>query len=895
MKHLVVCLLVLFLSAGVCAQHRSQHQTPAGSRISLDRNWLIQSSAKIQAGGAAISRRTFRTSGWYRTSIPSTVVAALVDNKVYDDPYFGMNLRKIPGCSYPVGVNFSNQPMPEDSPFRVSWWYRSEFRLSPATQGKNLRLHFDGINFRANIWLNGKLLGAKDDIAGTFRLFEFDVTRIARPGVNVLACEIFPPQPDDLALTWVDWNPAPPDKDMGIWRDVYISAGGPVILRFPQVVSRFDLPSLDVAHLTVNVELTNSSDREVRGTLRGRIENIHFEQTVRLGPRESQSVTFDPAAFGQLNFAHPRVWWPAHLGPQNLYTIDLEVADASGKVSDRQTAPFGIRQVTSSMDNDQHRVFQVNGRNVLIRGGGWSPDMLLRNDPRRIKAQLEYVKDMNLNTVRLEGKFESDYFYDLADRLGILLIEGWCCCDHWEHWIHHEDHRTGPLWHEEDYRVAARSLEDQIRRLRNHPSLLVWMNGSDNPPPPDVEKMYIDILQKKNWPNPYLSSATDKTTSLTGVTGVKMKGPYEWVPPCYWLQDKGLGGAHGFATEISPGPAVPPIESLRRMLPPEHLWPADEYWSYHAGGGEFKTLTVFDKAMESRYGKAKDLADYAKKSQLMTYEAERAMFEGYARNRYSSGGVIQWMLNNAWPSLIWHLFDYYLRPAGGYFGTRKACEPIHAQYSYDDHSVVVVNNTYQPISGLKLVARVYDVNLKERLSRTSDINAGADTNVRAFQIPEIADLTTTYFLKLTLTSDGGQQVSENFYWLSTKDDVLDPKASTWYYTPASSYADFTSLQDLPAVELKTTGLLSHRGANDLVHITIENPTKNLAMMVHLQIRRGRGGEEVLPVFWRDNYLTVMPGERVELTATYSRSDLGGVAPFLTVDGWNVSSRAIELK
>jgi len=882
-------LIFLMAMSGSLAAQSTNDRNAAG-RLLLKQGWRIQSSAAVKEDGGAISTPGYKAAGWFPATIPSTVVGALVEDKVYPDPFYGMNLRLMPGCGYPVGGNFANLPMPDDSPYNKSWWYRTEFQIPAADSGRRLWLHFDGINYSANVWLNGRKLADSADVAGSFRRYEFDVTDAARAGVtNALAVEVFAPKPDDLALTWVDWNPTPPDKMMGLWHDVYLMTSGPVSLRFPQVVTRLDQPSLAAAHLTVNAELRNATNSPVEGTLRGRIENIQFSKDVRLEANETKVVSLTPEEFPQLNLANPRLWWPANLGAPNLYELAVEF-ETGGRVSDSQTSRFGIREVTSEFDADGHRVFKVNGQKVLIRGGGWAPDMFLRFNPQRLEEEFRYVRDMNLNAIRLEGKLESDYFYDLADREGILVLAGWCCCSHWEHWTHREDYTEGPVWGPEDYAVAAASETDQIKRLRNHPSLLVWLNGSDNPPPADVEKMYDDILQKENWPNPSLSSAAAEPAELTGPSGVKMQGPYEWVPPVYWLQDNKHGGAHGFATEISPGPAVPPVESLRRMLPPEHLWPIDDVWSYHAGGGQFKTLNVFTDAMKARYGEAKDLEDYAAKSQLMTYEGQRAMFEGYARNRYASTGVIQWMLNNAWPSLIWHLYDYYLRPGGGYFGTKKACEPIHVQYSYDDGSVVAVNNTRQPRAGLRLTAKVFDINLAEKFSKTADVDLPADMNVRAFTVPKPDGITPAYFLRLTLEAKDGTPVSSNFYWLSTKDDVLDWDKSTWYYTPTQSFADYTQLQSLPRVALNIRGRTVRRGDEEVAHVTLDNPSRGLAFFVRLQIQRGRGGEEVLPVVWEDNYVSLMPGERRELTATYRVKDLGGARPSLAVEGWNVPAQ-----
>jgi len=885
-RELTCGFILLFLGFGELAMAQSKRQQLSPEKIFLRDRWTIQSSAQVKEKGDALSQRVFQPRNWYPAKVPSTVAGTLIDNKVYPDPFTGMNLRMMPGCSYPIGANFSLRPMPEDSPFRVSWWYRNEFRLPASYRGLNIWLHFDGVNFRANVWLNGKQIATSDQIAGTFRVHELNIRDTARAGeLNTLAVEIFPQQPDDLGWTWVDWNPMPPDKNMGIFREVYVTTSGPLTLRYPQVVTRFDLPSLETAHLTVNAEAHNATDHEVEGVLSGSTEGIRFSQRVKLAPLETRSVSFTPEQFPQLNLVHPRVWWPVHQGAQNLYGLEMEFT-VDGKVSDRESTRFGIREITSELDTQNHLIFKVNGQNLLIRGGGWASDMFLRFRPERLKAEFHYVKDMNLNAIRLEGQLQPDYFFDLADEYGILIMAGWCCCSHWEHWQHRNDYKEGPVWDKEDYDIAAKSQADQIRRLRNHPSVLAWLNGSDNPPPADVEQMYVDILKKYQWPNPFISSATAKRAELSGVTGVKMEGPYEWVPASYWLLDKEAGGAHGFATEISPGPAVPPLESLKRMIPKEHLWPIDDYWNYHAGGGQFKNIKVFTDALNSRYGTAKDVRDYAIKSQLMTYEGQRAMFEAYAGNRYRSTGVIQWMLNNAWPSLIWHLYDYYLMPAGGYFGTKKACEPIHVQYSYDDQSVVAVNTTYQPQRELKLKAQVYDLDLAERFSKVTEIDLPADSNLKAFSIPQIKDLTVTYFLKLTLQNLAGQIISSNFYWLSTTDDVLNLKGTKWYYTPVSSYADMTQLEKLLPVKLAASGRAMRRGGEEIALVTISNPSRGLAFFVHLQIKQGSSERDVLPVVWEDNYISLLPGERREVTATYKVRDLGNAAAFLKVEGWN---------
>jgi len=416
--------------------------------------------------------------------------------------------------------------------------------------------------------------------------------------------------------------------------------------------------------------------------------------------------------------------------------------------------------------------------------------------------------------------------------------------------------------------------------------LLLWMNGSDYPPPAEVEKMYIGVLNKCRWPNPYVSSATGKVAEFTGISGVKMTGPYEYIAPRYWFEDKERGGAWGFNTETSMGPAVPPIESLRRMIPKEHLWPIDEYWNFHAGGNEFKDIKRFTNALNTRYGEAHSAEEFASKSQAMAYEGIRAMYEAYGRNKYQSTGVIQWMLNNAWPSIIWHLYDFYLRPGGGYFGAKKALEPLHAQYSYDDNSVWLVSSQYQDAPGLKLTGTIYDLNMVEKHKQQVTLDAAADSTKQAFVLPKIDGLTPTYFLVLTVDDASGKRVSSNLYWLSTKPETLDWEKSTWYYTPTRSFADFTALNSLPKVRLEHSSESQREGDKVRTQVMVKNPSKNIAFFVRLKAN-GANGEEVLPVLWEDNYFSLLPGEERKITATHAASDVGSGKVSVAVEGWNV--------
>jgi exo-1,4-beta-D-glucosaminidase len=884
------CAIVFFVSCiGFAnADATALGNTRAGGRVMLKENWKVQSSTQVQGDGRAISTVGFRTDNWYSATVPSTVLAALVDAQIFLDPYYGMNLRSLPGATNPIGrEDFMLKPMPPGSPFRSSWWYRTEFRLPPEFRNKTLWLHFSGVNYRSNVWLNGGQVADAGEMAGTWRTFEIDVTESVLPSVNSLAVEVFPPGPDDLAITFVDWAPTPPDKCMGLWRDVYLTATGPLSVRYPQVITRLDLPDADKARLTVTAELRNATGRCVRGVLKGDIGDIHLHQPVELAPHEVKTVGFTPDEFAELNISNPRLWWPVQVGQQNLYTLHMQI-DVQGSISDQQSIRFGIREVKAEVDASDHLVFSVNGKRILIRGAGYSFDMLLRSSPERQEAELEYVRDLNLNTIRMEGKIEDDHFLDLADEMGILVLAGWCCCDQWEQWSN---------WKKENYTVAAESLRDQIRRLRSHPSLLSWMNGSDFPPPPEVEQMYIRILRENNWPNPFQSSATATATTGTGKSGVKMTGPYLYVAPPYWLLDRKYGGAHGFNTETIPGPAIPPVDSLRRMLPRDHLWPIDSYWDYHADGREFRSMELYKDVVDARYGPSTSVEEYAAKAQLSGYEAYRAMFEAFGRNKYTATGVIGWMLNSAWPSLHYHIYDYYLRQGGAYFGTRKANEPLHIQYSYDDRSIVIVNSSYEAHKGLKAGAVVYDLDMSEKYAKELAVDVGPDSSTRVFVLPEIQDLTPTYFLQLRLESGNGRPVSSNFYWLSVKPDVLDWDNTVRLRTPSKQYADFTGLAKLPKVNLRLSSRSEVKGETAVTHVTVENPTRSLAFFVHLKLKDGLPEydeeqsfheQEILPVLWEDNYFSLLPGERRELTATYRARDLAAAVPVVEVEGWNVA-------
>ena len=872
----------------------------AGITTSID-HWEIQSSAKVQQGGAVVSDGGFSTHEWFPVSGRATVMAGLLENGKYPDVFYGDNLRavEIPDAS-------GNQ-------FVTSWWYRTQFTLSKEAHDLRTQLRTNGLIASADVWVNGQQVADRATVAGAYPVHEFDVSALVREGVNTLALRVYPANPQQaLAIGWVDWNPMPPDNNMGPWRGVDIVQTGPVQLRFLHVTSALSLPDLQRAALTVKVEVKNLDSVPHDASVSGEAAGISLKQSVHLDPGQTRTVAFSPASDPGLQLNHPKVWWPAGMGEHPLYRLQLN-AEVDGALSDRSSASFGIRDVTSRLTKQGHRQFVINGKPVLIRGAGWAPDLFLRDDPQRMEAEFSYVQNLGLNTLRSEGKLENQYFYDLADRSGIMILAGWECCNKWEAWA-----ETGAEpWDDADWKVAEASMASEARLLRNHPSVMGFLIGSDNAPPPTLAKKYIDILHAEDWPTPIVASASRREATDAPVTinetpavpktagsgataqaypsGMKMDGPYDWVPPAYWYANQ-LGGAFGFDSEVGAGATIPRLEDVTRMLSPqeqEALWKYPKIRQYHAADAwsTFATLESFDTALARRYGAPKDLADYVAKAQLENYDNVRAQFEAF--NAHSdavnpSTGVIYWMLNNAWPSLHWHLYDYYLNPAGAYFGAKKANEPLHIQYSYDTRAIVLVNHSLAGSHALKARIRVRNIDGGVRYDKLlQGIDIAGNRTLLLTTLPPMAGLSSTYFVELVLESHDGQLVSRNVYWLSAQPDQLDWAHSNWYLTPVSHYADLAELQSLPTATSAVRAWTAHEGNEDVTTVALSVPESatTVALFQHFSIRRSATGDLVLPILWSDNDVTLWPGESLTLTARYAAH--ATTAPVVEVSGWNV--------
>jgi exo-1,4-beta-D-glucosaminidase len=850
-------------------------------RLELREGWKIQSSAAVQEKAETISFAGFHPAGWYPTSVPATVLAALVENKVYPDPYYGLNLKAIPGY-----VDGRWLVMPTDSPFYPPWWFRTEFTLPAEFQGQNLVLHLDGISYQADIWLNGKKIAGSDQVVGMFRRFEFPINDHVRgDGPNCLAVELtaaghlpdknYHTKQVEATTGWDDHNPYPPDMNLGLWQPVYITASGPVRIQHPYVASDLDLPSLEVAHLTVSAYVANVSQEPVEGELAGAIEDITFSQPVKLAPGEEKLVTFKPEQFPQLNVKNPRLWWPNPAGPQELYELAIRFT-VNGKVSDDDQVRFGIREVNTYLNDEGWRTYEVNGRKILIRGGAWmTSDMLLRLTPRRYEALIRYAKEANLNMLRSEGFSirETEDFYSLADEYGVMVTQ-------------QIFGRSIP-----DEELAKACVDDMMLRIRNHPSLVHFLGHDETFPTPSLDQAYRDMIAKYDLRRTYQphSGAFNVDHRLkTGGTRTGTLELWQYAGPAHYYTHQ-TDGAWGFAQSGGIGGVVASLESIQRMIPPDQLWPLwSEAMSFHTviQGGHYYDGLV--KALNERYGQPAGIEDFVLAGHVMNYESARGMFEAYARNKYSATGITTWKYDAAWPAaMTWAYVDWYLLPTGAYYGAKKACEPLHVQYSYDDNSIYVLNSFYRDFKGLKVTARLYNLDLARKYEQSVTVDVGPDGKTEAFKLDKPKDLSQTHFLSLTLEDSAGKRITDNLYWLSTTPDRPGKKLYGMVTVSPTSRPDFSELRRLPKVKLDATCSFEKQGQELVGRVQVKNPTSSLAFFIQLAVTKGPGGMEVAPSYWSENDFSLLPGAEKELEVKFAESDLEKTAPVLRIGGWNL--------
>jgi exo-1,4-beta-D-glucosaminidase len=877
----------------------------------LASGWRMTSARDVAGEDAQVSQPAFDASRWYSVRhMPATVLQVLEDNGVYKDLYYGMNLTK-PGDLW-----------------KQDWWYRTTFTAAAGRQAYTLI--FEGINYRADVWLNGHKIANSSQVAGMYNRFEFDVTRQINPGgENVLAVKVTPERgllneegvvvgdhPVELADSWLDWInwkyigyhdpahniniPFVPDRNAGLWKRVFLSATGSVTIRHPYVKTVLPLPATAPAALTVYCDLTNHSQKPVTGVLRGIIsrpgkETIGFEKQVSLLAGQVKEVSFTPQEVAQLSVPDPDLWWPYRWGKPNLYHLKLDFT-LDGTTSDEQAIDFGIRQITQKRDNDNSFpaigsgggsfYMQINGRDYLIRGGAYTPDLLFKNNPARDAAMMLYIKDLGLNLVRWELKIADDSMIERADREGVPIMLGWMCCMQWEHWN---------TWSAEDQWVARASLRARLYELRSHPSVVMWANGSDGLPPDPVLNDYHQIEKELHWQDAIVDTVAERNRFWSGI---HMLGPYVWRPPYYWFSDK-YGPARGSSAEEGDNETIPPLESLKKFIPPDKLWPPNEYWYFHAGGNESgnNTLANIRRALEHRYGPSNNVEDLEKKAQAAYYEDVRAQYETYATHWSNRKMLMHWMMANPWPSFFGHLFDYYFKQGGGYFGAKKGLQPVSIVWDYyatGDRStahVYAVNQTSQPLQNVKATVAFYNIDgTRKTVKEADNINVPAYSSLPALEIPRISGLSSTYFVRCDLTAADGSSLAENVYWQSTTDDDLGPPSNDdQFLTKLVQWANLTALNRMPATSVGVTATLTGSDQR-AVKITLTNNSRHIAFFIRAEVTKGMDGNEILPITYDDNYITLFPHQSRTIEAKFEPSQLGGATPALRVEGYNVPKK-----
>ncbi len=850
-------LLAIALVLFSCGSKKDIEAEFSFKRQTLSNNWRLVPSME-NVNGKDLSTGIIPGKGDYDISVPTTVLNGLVQAGAVKNPYFGRNLESI-----------------DKKQFEKSWWYCTNFDLSDTEAKQTTRIIFDGINYSVNIWLNGELIKSKEDIYGAFNQFDLLISGKVKTGKNHLAIEVFPPSDGDFTVGFVDWAPTPPDKNMGIWRQVHLELNGPASIKNTFVRTKLKTKKLNEAELNISTEVTNHSKQEVKGIVNVKIEDIELTREVTLKPQSTQLVRFVREDYPDLRVENPRVWWPNNLGRPELYQADVSLT-INDKVSGQESKTFGIRKIEDYINEQGHRGYKVNGVPVVIKGGGWVDDLLLGGTSEYNETQVKYAQDMNLNCIRFEGFWgSSEEIYDLCDKYGMLAMVGWSC--HWE-WSEYlgkeipeapEGKYFGGIITEEEQDLVAGYFEDQVKWLRNHPSIFVWGFGSDFLHRPELEKKYLKFLQKEDPDRPYLGSHKSWTSEVTGPSAVKMEGPYDWVPPVYWYSDTTRGGNFGFNTETGPGPQPPVIESMKKMLPEQNYWPIDSMWDYHSGRHAFANMDRYNKALKNRYGTFDSMEEYCKWAQVASYEAIRPMFEAFESNKPEATGVVQWMLNSAWPETFWQLYDYYLIPTGAYFGTKKACQPINLVYNYDNNKVYLVNSTQLTFNDMKLVLKGFDSNsnLKQNQTVTIDCESNSSQSVFDFNWNKFSG--NLAFLKLEVYGNNDSLLSDNFYWLSRKKDVPDEySTSSWIYTPTKEFADYSGLLNLPSSSLDVRSFRMVEGTDLTFKVTITNTSKKISFFNELKVVDEKTGDRLFkPVFWSDNYVSLLPGEQKIIKAT----------------------------
>lgn len=907
----------VFASSGLqSGNNGGEIKADAPRWIELADGWRITSSDLVSADGALVSTPSLDASQWHAVRhMPATVLQALEDDGVYKDLYVGMNLAT-PGDLW-----------------KKDWWYRTTFTAPPGHEVYSLV--FRGISYRAEIWLNGKRVAENDQVVGMYNSFEFDVSKMVHPGEgNVLAVRItperaiphFPPDPSgasegtvELGDTWLDWlnwkyigvhDPQtgigfsfPPDRNAGIWKRVYLGVSGPVTIRNSYVGTDLPLPATNPASLTVYCDVSNHSSKPVSGILSGEISRpgkqpIRFQQQVSLFRNETKEISFVPEKYSDLTVRDPDLWWPYLWGAPNLYHLQMKF-QVEDQISDSQEIDFGIRKITQKRDTDTsfpeigtggNFYLQVNGRDYLIRGAAYTPDLLFKNDGRRDAAVMQYSKDLGLNLLRWELKIADDTMIDRADREGVPVMLGWMCCGQWEMWN---------AWSAEDQWVARASLRARLRELRSHAAVVLWANGSDGLPPDSVLNDYHSIERELHWQNAIVDTVSHVNRTWSGI---HMAGPYVWHPPSYWFSEK-YGPARGSSAEEGDNEVIPPLESLKKFIPADKLWPINDDWYFHAGANEGNaTLANTRHVLDTRYGPSTSVEEFARKGQLAAYEDARAKFESYSTHWATRKMTVNWMLNNHWPSFFGHLFDYYFKQGGGYFGAKKGLQPVNVVWDYyatgdgTKAHIFAVNQRQDALSHVNVKVRFYSLDgTQKHVAEAKDVTVPANSSVEAVTVERIPGLTPVYFVRCLMNDSAGSTLAENVYWASTTADDVGPASNdSQFETKWSQLGNMSALNSMPAAAVSVSGTYVESNGTTQAQVRMANRSDHIAFFVRAEITADPDGTETLPIRYDDNYVTIFPHETRVIHATLDSSQLAGHKPSLRIEGYDVPTQVISL-
>jgi len=824
-----------------------------GALVMSGGSWKLQNAMFVDAAPEAISRPGFDDDAWLPAIVPGTVLTSYLRHGAIPDPRIGDQQTQVSESF------FTNN----------DFWYRTTFMVPEADRGRRLWLAFDGINWQAEIYCNGVSVGRIDR---AFLRGRIDVTAVARPGetngLAVLVRRVAHPgvpthklldhrhqnggllgldSPTFVSSIGWNWLPTIRGRNIGIYDEVRLEATGDVSLVDPWVTTALPLPDTTRADLTVRTEVANHTDRPQHIELVGQIGDIHFRHPVNLAPAETRDIALDRTVVPELALQHPQLWWPNGYGAQPLYHLQLAVEQA-GVVGDTRQVAFGIRQVDHEIVNGV-LFLKVNGSRILCRGGNWGMEEgMLDCDPAGYDLRVRLHRDMHLVMIRnWVGMVGRQAFYDACDCHGLLVWD--------DFWLANPVDGPPPS----DPALFLRCVRDKIRRVRSHPSLALYCGRNEGPPPPELDAGMSAAVTALDGGRLYLPES-----AAGPVTG---HGPYEVCDPEWYFANRGrtFHSEQGIV-------CAPPVESMRAMLPADRLWPINDLWAVH----DYQTprMPLYTRRIEERYGAPTDIEDYCRKAQMVNYESAKAMCESL--QSHQGGGLLVWMTQPAWPSLICQLYDYYFEPTAAYFGTKIACRPVHVFWDSDAGRVKIANDTPDRIEGLSASMSVYD--LAGRLLHHEEAGTSADATSAAdiFALPPRPAGAGTVFIKLQLKRDD-HIVDDNFYWSNG---------------PGAPCRD---LETLPKVALVAAATLAADGCIIRINVTLANPTVSVALMARLKVSRGTSGARVLPVFYEDNYISLLPGEKRSVSLAFATADLAGEAPRLTMEGWNIMPAEVNLR